>query len=41
MELSATPAFGALKLAIWRILEAEVMRARSEMETEMDTETER
>jgi NitT/TauT family transport system ATP-binding protein len=39
MELSATPAFGALKLAIWRILEAEVMRARTEMETEMDTET--
>jgi NitT/TauT family transport system ATP-binding protein len=39
MELSATPAFGALKLAIWRILEAEVMRARAEMDTEMDTET--
>jgi NitT/TauT family transport system ATP-binding protein len=30
MELSATPAFGALKLAIWRILEEEVMRAREE-----------
>jgi NitT/TauT family transport system ATP-binding protein len=28
MELSATPEFGALKLAIWRILEEEVMRAR-------------
>src|SRR6266403_6051430 len=26
MELSATPEFGALKLAIWRILEDEVMR---------------
>ena len=32
MELSATPEFGALKLAIWRILEDEVMRARAEME---------
>jgi NitT/TauT family transport system ATP-binding protein len=30
MELSATPEFGALKLAIWRILEEEVMRAREE-----------
>src|SRR2546422_8274253 len=28
MELSATAEFGALKLAIWRILEDEVMRAR-------------
>jgi len=35
MELSATPAFGALKLAIWRVLEAEVMRARTEMEQEI------
>jgi NitT/TauT family transport system ATP-binding protein len=32
MELSATPEFGALKLAIWRILEEEVMRARAEIE---------
>ena len=32
MELSATAEFGALKLAIWRILEEEVMRARAEME---------
>jgi NitT/TauT family transport system ATP-binding protein len=32
MELSATPEFGALKLAIWRILEEEVMRARQEIE---------
>jgi NitT/TauT family transport system ATP-binding protein len=32
MELSATAEFGALKLAIWRILEDEVMRARAEME---------
>ena len=32
MELSATPEFGALKLAIWRILEDEVMRARAEIE---------
>ena len=31
-ELSASPEFGALKLAIWRILEAEVMRARAERE---------
>jgi len=30
MELSATAEFGALKLAIWRILEDEVMRARAE-----------
>ena len=35
MELSATPEFGALKLAIWRVLEAEVMRARMEMESEI------
>jgi NitT/TauT family transport system ATP-binding protein len=32
MELSATAEFGALKLAIWRILEDEVMRARAENE---------
>ena len=32
MELSATAEFGALKLAIWRILEDEVMRARAESE---------
>jgi len=32
MELSATAEFGALKLAIWRILEEEVMRARTESE---------
>jgi len=32
MELSATAEFGALKLAIWRILEDEVMRARAEVE---------
>jgi NitT/TauT family transport system ATP-binding protein len=32
MELSATPEFGALKLAIWRILEDEVTRARAEIE---------
>jgi NitT/TauT family transport system ATP-binding protein len=32
MELSATPEFGALKLAIWRILEDEVMRARAEID---------
>jgi len=32
MALSATPEFGALKLAIWRILEDEVMRARAEIE---------
>jgi NitT/TauT family transport system ATP-binding protein len=35
MELSATAEFGALKLAIWRVLEAEVMRARTEMEQEI------
>jgi NitT/TauT family transport system ATP-binding protein len=35
MELSATPEFGALKLAIWRVLEAEVMQARTEMEQEI------
>jgi NitT/TauT family transport system ATP-binding protein len=35
MELSATLEFGALKLAIWRILEEEVMRARTEMESEI------
>jgi NitT/TauT family transport system ATP-binding protein len=39
--LSATPEFGALKLAIWRILEAEVMRARTEMDAEMETERRR
>ena len=32
MELSATAEFGALKLAIWRILENEVNRARAELE---------
>jgi NitT/TauT family transport system ATP-binding protein len=32
MELSATPEFGAMKLAIWRILEEEVTRARAEFE---------
>jgi NitT/TauT family transport system ATP-binding protein len=36
MELSATPEFGALRLAIWHILEDEVMRARSGMESEME-----
>jgi NitT/TauT family transport system ATP-binding protein len=36
MELSATPEFGALKLAIWRILEEEVTRARMEMEREIE-----
>jgi len=30
--LSATPEFGALKLAIWRILKEEVTRARAEIE---------
>ena len=35
MQLSATAEFGALKLAIWRVLEAEVMRARMEMESEI------
>jgi NitT/TauT family transport system ATP-binding protein len=33
MTLSASPEFNALKLAIWRILEQEVMRARAELET--------
>ncbi len=32
VELSASAEFGALKLAIWRILEEEVMRARKESE---------
>jgi NitT/TauT family transport system ATP-binding protein len=32
MELSATAEFGALKFAIWHILEDEVMRARAEVE---------
>ena len=32
MELSATTEFGTLKLAIWRTLEDEVMRARAEIE---------
>jgi NitT/TauT family transport system ATP-binding protein len=32
LELSATAEFGALKLAIWRILEDEVMRARVEID---------
>jgi NitT/TauT family transport system ATP-binding protein len=32
MALSATPEFGRLKLEIWRILEAEVTRARAEIE---------
>jgi NitT/TauT family transport system ATP-binding protein len=32
VELSASAEFGALKLAVWRILEAEVMRARAEIE---------
>jgi NitT/TauT family transport system ATP-binding protein len=32
MELSATAEFGAMKLAIWRILEEEVTRAREEAE---------
>jgi NitT/TauT family transport system ATP-binding protein len=32
MQLSASAAFGALKLDIWRVLEAEVMRARAEVE---------
>jgi NitT/TauT family transport system ATP-binding protein len=32
MTLSGKPEFGALKLDIWRILEAEVMRARAELE---------
>jgi NitT/TauT family transport system ATP-binding protein len=32
IELAAAPEFGALKLAIWRILEHEVNRARAELE---------
>jgi NitT/TauT family transport system ATP-binding protein len=32
MELSVTAEFGALKLAIWHILEDEVMRARAEID---------
>jgi NitT/TauT family transport system ATP-binding protein len=32
MQLSASAEFGALKLDIWRVLEAEVMRARAEVE---------
>lgn len=32
MQLSASAEFGALKLAIWRVLEEEVMRARAELE---------
>jgi NitT/TauT family transport system ATP-binding protein len=32
MTLSASPEFNALKLAIWRILEEEVMRARTELD---------
>jgi NitT/TauT family transport system ATP-binding protein len=32
MTLQGSPAFGALKLDIWRILEAEVMQARAELE---------
>ncbi len=32
VELSASPEFGALKLAIWRILEGEVNQARAEIE---------
>jgi NitT/TauT family transport system ATP-binding protein len=32
MTLQGSPAFGALKLDIWRILESEVMRARAELE---------
>jgi len=32
MTLQSSPAFGALKLNIWRILEDEVMRARAELE---------
>ena len=33
MTLQSSPAFGALKLEIWRILEDEVLRARAEFET--------
>src|SRR5262249_8412195 len=32
LALSAAPEFGKLKLEIWQVLEAEVMRARAEME---------
>ncbi len=32
LTLSASGAFGKLKLGIWRVLEAEVMRARAEAE---------
>jgi NitT/TauT family transport system ATP-binding protein len=32
IALSAAPEFGQLKLAIWRVLEEEVMRARAELE---------
>src|SRR5262249_17218912 len=32
MTLQSSPAFGALKLEIWRILEDEVLRARAELE---------
>jgi NitT/TauT family transport system ATP-binding protein len=32
MTLQSSPAFGALKLEIWRILEDEVLRARAEFE---------
>jgi NitT/TauT family transport system ATP-binding protein len=32
MTLQSSPAFGALKLEIWRILESEVLRARAEFE---------
>lgn len=32
ISLSASPEFGALKLAIWQILEDEVMRARTELD---------
>jgi NitT/TauT family transport system ATP-binding protein len=32
MSLSAAPEFGALKLAIWRVLEEEVTRARAEFD---------
>src|SRR5437660_9633165 len=32
ITLAAAPEFGALKLAIWQVLEEEVMRARAEAE---------
>jgi hypothetical protein len=32
IALSASPEFGRLKLAIWQVLEDEVMRARGEEE---------